>query len=168
MPNSNLDDLDPNSSTSLSHLLRRRINSNFFAMRSHDISKVSMNLLQAWSRFNDLLRHVPHHGFSELHQLDTFYNAMNIYGSRSLNSSSGWKLLDKMPRECLKIIEASPKVPSKHELTFCKDRKNQASAQRPAPATCQGNEQCVTCGGAHSHKTVQPLMQRLISDNFSE
>ncbi|GJS58636.1 reverse transcriptase domain-containing protein [Tanacetum coccineum] len=28
---------------------------------------------EAWDRFNDLLRACPHHGFSELHQLDTFY-----------------------------------------------------------------------------------------------
>nr|GEW85189.1 reverse transcriptase domain-containing protein [Tanacetum cinerariifolium] len=33
---------------------------------------------EAWDRFNDLLRACPHHGFSELHQLDTFYNALNI------------------------------------------------------------------------------------------
>ncbi|GJR99400.1 reverse transcriptase domain-containing protein [Tanacetum coccineum] len=32
---------------------------------------------EAWYRFNDLLRACPHHGFSELHQLDTFYNALN-------------------------------------------------------------------------------------------
>nr|GEY79107.1 reverse transcriptase domain-containing protein [Tanacetum cinerariifolium] len=33
---------------------------------------------EAWDRFNDLLRACPHHGFSELHQLDTFYNALNV------------------------------------------------------------------------------------------
>nr|GEU43121.1 reverse transcriptase domain-containing protein [Tanacetum cinerariifolium] len=33
---------------------------------------------EAWDRFNDLLRAYPHHGFSELHQLDTFYNALNV------------------------------------------------------------------------------------------
>nr|GFB04821.1 hypothetical protein [Tanacetum cinerariifolium] len=32
---------------------------------------------EAWDRFKDLLRACPHHGFSELHQLDTFYNALN-------------------------------------------------------------------------------------------
>ncbi|GKA31005.1 reverse transcriptase domain-containing protein [Tanacetum coccineum] len=29
---------------------------------------------EAWERFKGLLRQCPHHGFSELHQLDTFYN----------------------------------------------------------------------------------------------
>ncbi|GJX21603.1 reverse transcriptase domain-containing protein [Tanacetum coccineum] len=33
---------------------------------------------EAWDRFKDLLRACPHHGFSELHQLDTFYNALKF------------------------------------------------------------------------------------------
>ncbi|GJR71855.1 reverse transcriptase domain-containing protein [Tanacetum coccineum] len=32
---------------------------------------------EAWERFKGLLRQCPHHGFSELHQLDTFYNSLN-------------------------------------------------------------------------------------------
>ncbi|GJZ47567.1 hypothetical protein Tco_0601399, partial [Tanacetum coccineum] len=51
----------------------------------------------------------PHHGFSELHQLDTFYNALNINDQDSLNSAAGGNFLDKMPRECLKIIESKSK-----------------------------------------------------------
>ena len=35
------------------------------------------NFGEAWERFKDLLRQCPHHGFSELHQIDTFYNASN-------------------------------------------------------------------------------------------
>ncbi|GJW92262.1 reverse transcriptase domain-containing protein [Tanacetum coccineum] len=63
-----------------------------------------------WDRFNDLLRACPHHGFSELHQLDTFYNALNANDQDSLNSAAGGNFLDKMPRECLKIIESKSKV----------------------------------------------------------
>ncbi|GJZ78256.1 reverse transcriptase domain-containing protein [Tanacetum coccineum] len=44
---------------------------------------------EAWDRFNDLLRACPHHGFSELHKLDTFYNALNANDQDSLNSSCG-------------------------------------------------------------------------------
>ncbi|GKD68115.1 reverse transcriptase domain-containing protein [Tanacetum coccineum] len=44
---------------------------------------------EAWDRFNDLLRACPHHGFSELHQLDTFYNALNSNDQDSLNSATG-------------------------------------------------------------------------------
>ncbi|GJS96062.1 hypothetical protein Tco_0803030 [Tanacetum coccineum] len=45
--------------------------------------------IEAWDRFNDLLRGCPHHGFSELHQLDTFYNALNSNDQDSLNSAAG-------------------------------------------------------------------------------
>nr|GEZ96662.1 reverse transcriptase domain-containing protein [Tanacetum cinerariifolium] len=65
---------------------------------------------EAWDRFKDLLRACPHHGFSELHQLDTFYNTLNSKDQDSLNSSVGGKFLDKMPRECLPIIECKSKV----------------------------------------------------------
>nr|GFA61239.1 reverse transcriptase domain-containing protein [Tanacetum cinerariifolium]GFB66323.1 reverse transcriptase domain-containing protein [Tanacetum cinerariifolium] len=33
---------------------------------------------KAWDRYKDLLHAYPHHGFTELHQLDTFYNALNL------------------------------------------------------------------------------------------
>nr|GEY43314.1 reverse transcriptase domain-containing protein [Tanacetum cinerariifolium] len=59
---------------------------------------------------NDLLRACPHHGFSELHQLDTFYNALNVNDQDSLNSAAGRNFLDKMPADCLKIIESKSKV----------------------------------------------------------
>nr|GFA32018.1 reverse transcriptase domain-containing protein [Tanacetum cinerariifolium] len=65
---------------------------------------------EAWDHFNDLLRACPHHGFSELHQLDTFYNALNVNDQDSLNSAAGGNFLDKIPRECLKIIESKSKV----------------------------------------------------------
>ncbi|GKF32754.1 hypothetical protein Tco_0102552, partial [Tanacetum coccineum] len=45
-----------------------------------------------------------------LHQLDTFYNALNSNDQDSLNSAAGGNFLDKMPRECLKIIESKSKV----------------------------------------------------------
>ncbi|GKD10566.1 reverse transcriptase domain-containing protein [Tanacetum coccineum] len=65
---------------------------------------------EAWDRFNDLLRACPHHGFLELHQLDTFYNALNSNDQDSLNSSASGNFLDKMPRDCLRINERKSKV----------------------------------------------------------
>nr|GEU65081.1 reverse transcriptase domain-containing protein [Tanacetum cinerariifolium] len=65
---------------------------------------------EAWDRFNDLLRACPHHGFSELHQIDTFYNAFNVNDQDLLNSAAGGNFLDKMPSDCLKIIESKSKV----------------------------------------------------------
>ncbi|GJX74991.1 reverse transcriptase domain-containing protein [Tanacetum coccineum] len=72
--------------------------------------KFDETFYEAWDRFNDLLRGCPHHGFSELHQLDTFYNSLNLNDQDSLNSAAGGNFLDKMPRECLKIIESKSKV----------------------------------------------------------
>ncbi|GJT19743.1 hypothetical protein Tco_0878449 [Tanacetum coccineum] len=40
---------------------------------------------------------------------DTFYNALNANDQDSLNSATGGNFLDKMPRECLKIIESKTK-----------------------------------------------------------
>ncbi|GKC66666.1 reverse transcriptase domain-containing protein [Tanacetum coccineum] len=65
---------------------------------------------EALDRFNDLLRACPQHGFSELHQLDTFYNALNSNDQDSLNSAAGGNFLDKMPRDCLRIIERKSKI----------------------------------------------------------
>nr|GEX69973.1 reverse transcriptase domain-containing protein [Tanacetum cinerariifolium] len=61
---------------------------------------------EAWEIFKDLLRACPHHGFSELHQLNTFYNALNSKDQDSLNFAAGGNFLDKMPRGCLGIIES--------------------------------------------------------------
>ncbi|GJZ34857.1 reverse transcriptase domain-containing protein, partial [Tanacetum coccineum] len=54
---------------------------------------------EAWERFKGLLRQCPHHGFSELHQLDTFYNSLNSNDQDALDSAAGGNFLDKMPQE---------------------------------------------------------------------
>ncbi|GJX45248.1 hypothetical protein Tco_0261924 [Tanacetum coccineum] len=64
---------------------------------------------EAWERFKGLLRQCPHHGFSELHQLDTFYNSLNSNDQDALDSAAGGNFLDKMPQE-LAIIESKSKV----------------------------------------------------------
>ncbi|GJU93748.1 reverse transcriptase domain-containing protein, partial [Tanacetum coccineum] len=65
---------------------------------------------EAWERFKGLLRQCPHHGFSELHQLDTFYNSLNTNDQDALDSAAGGNFLDKMPRDGLAIIESKSKV----------------------------------------------------------
>ncbi|GJR17661.1 reverse transcriptase domain-containing protein [Tanacetum coccineum] len=47
-------------------------------------------------RYKDLLRASPHHGFTELHQLNTLYNALNPADQDSLNSTVGGNLLERM------------------------------------------------------------------------
>nr|GEW70747.1 putative ribonuclease H-like domain-containing protein [Tanacetum cinerariifolium] len=64
----------------------------------------------AWDRFKDLLRACPHHDFTELHQLDTFYNSLNPVDQDSLNAAAGGNLLEKSPQDALTIIENKSKV----------------------------------------------------------
>nr|GEV22567.1 reverse transcriptase domain-containing protein [Tanacetum cinerariifolium] len=65
---------------------------------------------KAWDRYNDLLRACPHHGFTELHQLDTFYNAVNPADQDSLNAAAGGNLLERRTQDVLMIIENKSKV----------------------------------------------------------
>nr|GFC01201.1 hypothetical protein [Tanacetum cinerariifolium] len=153
---------------------------------------------EAWDRFNDLLRVCPHHGFSELHQLDTFYNALNINDQDSLNSATGGNFLDKMPRECLKIIESKSKVrQSRAKAVVAKvsmssstpaissevselkdmvrslllDKKNQSSApaQSSTPAPVKAIEPgCFTCGGTHSYQNCPATSGNDYRDNIQE
>ncbi|GKC02482.1 reverse transcriptase domain-containing protein [Tanacetum coccineum] len=144
------------------------------------------------NRFNDLLRACPHHGFSELHQLDTFYNALNSNDQDSLNSAAGGNFLDKMPRDCLRIIESKSKVcnsrnkpvvvkvsassstpgisPDVAELkdmvkALLLDKKNQNQAPTPMKAV---EESCVTCGGAHSYQNYPATDSNVYRDNIQE
>ncbi|GJW85395.1 hypothetical protein Tco_0158540 [Tanacetum coccineum] len=147
---------------------------------------------EVWDRFKDLLRTCPHHGFSELHQLDTFYNALNSNDQDSLNSAAGGNFLDKMPRDCLAIIESKSKVrhsrskaivskvstssstpgvsPDVAELkemvkALLLDKKNQSQA----PATVKAvEESCVTCGGAHSYRNCPATDGNVYRDNIQE
>nr|GEW40685.1 reverse transcriptase domain-containing protein [Tanacetum cinerariifolium] len=65
---------------------------------------------EAWERFKEMLRACPHHGFSELTQIDTFYNGLNEQDQDSLNATAGGNQLSKTTREALKIIKNKSKV----------------------------------------------------------
>nr|GEZ86278.1 reverse transcriptase domain-containing protein [Tanacetum cinerariifolium] len=73
------------------------------------LQKPNETFNKVWERFKDFLRQCPHHGFSELHQLDTFYNALNPNDQDALDSAAGGNFLDKIPRECLSIIKRKSK-----------------------------------------------------------
>nr|GEY07963.1 hypothetical protein [Tanacetum cinerariifolium] len=53
-----------------------------------DLQRFDESFFEAWDRFKDLLRACPHHGFTELHQLDTFYNALTPADQDSLNAAA--------------------------------------------------------------------------------
>nr|GFB18049.1 reverse transcriptase domain-containing protein [Tanacetum cinerariifolium] len=60
----------------------------------------------------DLIRACPHHGFTELLQLNTFYNALNQADQDSLNSAAGGNLLERRTQDVLTIIEKKYKQTS--------------------------------------------------------
>nr|GEY86799.1 reverse transcriptase domain-containing protein [Tanacetum cinerariifolium] len=64
----------------------------------------------AWERFKEMLRACPHHGFTELTQIDTFYNGLNENDQDSLNAMAGGNILSKTTREALHIIENKSKA----------------------------------------------------------
>ncbi|GKA42577.1 reverse transcriptase domain-containing protein [Tanacetum coccineum] len=74
------------------------------------VQEPNESFFEAWEKFKGLLRQCPHHGFSELHQLDTFYNALTPNDQDALDSAAGGNFLDKNPREGLAIIESKSKV----------------------------------------------------------
>ncbi|GKA12565.1 hypothetical protein Tco_0692111 [Tanacetum coccineum] len=138
-------------------------------------------------------RACPHHGFSELHQLNTFYNALNSNDQDLLNSATGGNFLDKMPRDCLRIIESKSKVqnsrnkpvvakvssststpgisPGVAELkdmvkALLLDKKNQPYQ---APALVKAvEESCVTCGGTHYYRNCPATDGNVYRDNIQE
>nr|GEV68324.1 hypothetical protein [Tanacetum cinerariifolium] len=65
---------------------------------------------EAWDRYKDLLRACPHHGFTEFHQLDTFYDSLNPTDQDSLNAGAGGNLLERRTQDVLTIIENKSKV----------------------------------------------------------
>nr|GFA56582.1 hypothetical protein [Tanacetum cinerariifolium] len=127
-----------------------------------------------------------------LHQLDTFYNALNSKDQDSLNSAAGGNFLDKMPREYLVIIESKSKVcyscnkpvvakvstntstsgvsPDVAELkdmvkALLLDKKSQNQSPAPMKAV---EESCVTCGGAHSYRNCLATDGNNYRDNIQE
>nr|GEV20897.1 reverse transcriptase domain-containing protein [Tanacetum cinerariifolium] len=115
---------------------------------------------EACDRYKDLLRSCPHHGFTELHQLDTFYNALNPADQDSLNSVAGGNLLERRTQDVLTIIENKSKIA---KLTHAVNQQTSAVTTAmaailkqfqatPPPASVKAVEEIyVTCSGAHPY-----------------
>nr|GEY22430.1 reverse transcriptase domain-containing protein [Tanacetum cinerariifolium] len=126
---------------------------------------------------NARVRPCPLHGFTELAQIDTFYNGLNDNDQDSLNASAGGNLLSKTTREALQIIENKSKVRySRNQLNVSRinttsrenasktdDRIDKLADQISTlvdifakkvvtPTLVKAvEESCVTCGGAHPY-----------------
>ncbi|GJR39533.1 hypothetical protein Tco_1215217 [Tanacetum coccineum] len=94
---------------------------------------------------HNLLRACPHHGFTELHQLDTFYNALNPTDQDSLNSAAGGNLLERGTRDVLTIIENKSKVCNSRNKSIVSQVKlsdvNSSSSSEIAKLTHAVNQQ---------------------------
>ncbi|GJR35255.1 reverse transcriptase domain-containing protein [Tanacetum coccineum] len=107
---------------------------------------------EAWDRFNDLLCNVHTMDSQNCSNLIHSY-CVNINDQDSLNSAAGGNFLDKMPRECLKIIESKVQGSSNDELRQLLQRNKTTKLSAPA----------------HSCTCKAPLHgQRCIGDNISE
>nr|GFB33534.1 reverse transcriptase domain-containing protein [Tanacetum cinerariifolium] len=107
-------------------LINMMTSEQFFGLEKdnpHD-HKFDESFHEAWERYKDLLRACPHHGFIELHQLDTFYNALNPADQDSLNAAAGGNLLEKSPQDALTIIENKSKCLAAGGNTFPEYRDN--------------------------------------------
>ncbi|GJZ03128.1 reverse transcriptase domain-containing protein [Tanacetum coccineum] len=142
--------------------------------------------------FNKITSTMKFPNVPKLHQLDTFYNALNSNDQDSLNSAAGGNFLDKMPRECLKIIESKSKVRQSRSKAIVSKVSTSSSTpavssdvaelkdmvralilnkknQTPAPAPVKAVEQsCVTCGGGHSYQNCPATDGNVYRDNIQE
>nr|GEU55378.1 reverse transcriptase domain-containing protein [Tanacetum cinerariifolium] len=84
---------------------------------SHFIQRFEETFGEAWERFKEMLRACPHHGFSELTQIYTFYNGLNEQDQDSLNAATGGNLLSKTTREASKIIKNKSKASTSGTLS---------------------------------------------------
>ncbi|GKE18761.1 reverse transcriptase domain-containing protein [Tanacetum coccineum] len=132
---------------------------------------------EAWERFKEMLRACPHHGFTELTQIDTFYNGLNENDQDSLNAAAGENLLSKTTREALNIVENKSKVrysrnkPNVFRVNSTSRESSSKTDERidkladqistlveivtkkvVTPATVKAvEESCVICGDAHAY-----------------
>ncbi|GJU94731.1 reverse transcriptase domain-containing protein [Tanacetum coccineum] len=138
--------------------------------------KFDESFSEAWERFKEMLRACPHHGFTELTQIDTFYNGLNNNDQDSLNVVAGRNLLSKTTIEALNIIENKSKVrysrnksnasrmntTSRESVSKMDERIDKLADKlltlveivskkvvTPTPVKAV-EETCVTCGGAYS------------------
>ncbi|GKA01390.1 hypothetical protein Tco_0674055 [Tanacetum coccineum] len=128
----------------------------------------------------------------------TFYNALNANDQDSLNFAVGGNFLDKMPRECLRIIESKSKVrTSRNKAVVAKVSLNSSTPgispdvaalttevselknmmktmlidkqKAQALAPVKAVEQsCVTCGGAHSFRNCPATDGNVYRDNIQD
>nr|GEX36774.1 reverse transcriptase domain-containing protein [Tanacetum cinerariifolium] len=127
---------------------------------------------------------------NEITNFESFSEAWD--NQDSLNSAAGGNFLNKIPRECLAIIESKSKVRyTRNKPVVAKVSMNTSTSgispdvaelkdmvkallfdkksQNQAPATVKPvEESCVTCGGAHSYQNCPATDGNVYCDNIQE
>ncbi|GKC84940.1 reverse transcriptase domain-containing protein, partial [Tanacetum coccineum] len=174
----------PNSILTLEDLVTKFVNQFFPPLKTthlkNEISgftqKFDETFSEAWERFKKMLRACLYHGFSELTQIDTFYNGLNDNDQDSLNATVGGNILSKTTREALNIIDNKSKVRysrNKPNVSRVNSTSRESSSKTDeridkladqistlvgiiskklvTPAVKAVEESCVYCGGAHTY-----------------
>ncbi|GJU58029.1 hypothetical protein Tco_1235795 [Tanacetum coccineum] len=119
---------------------------------------------EAWERFKELLRACPHHGFTELTQVDTFYNGLNENEQDSLNAAVGENLLSKTTREALNIIE------NKSKVRYSRNRSNvsrmNATSSKSDERIDKLADQLSTLVEIVSKKVVTPALVKAVEESY--
>nr|GEV82971.1 reverse transcriptase domain-containing protein [Tanacetum cinerariifolium] len=106
---------------------------------------VPNSTIKAWDHYKDLLCACPHHGFTELHQLDTFYNALNPADQDSLNSAAGGNILERHTQDVMTIIKNKAMVRNSQNKSIISQVKssdaNSSSSSEIAKLTHAVNQQ---------------------------
>nr|GEV28724.1 MAK10-like protein [Tanacetum cinerariifolium] len=63
------------------------------------------SLYEAWTRFNDLIQKVPHHGIDLWIRVQIFYDHVNLVTRRDIDQSAGGKLRDRNVEESWALLE---------------------------------------------------------------
>ncbi|GJX34004.1 reverse transcriptase domain-containing protein [Tanacetum coccineum] len=111
--------------------------------------------------------------FQQRFENHSFYNALNANDQDSLNSAAGGNFLDKMPHECLRIIESKSKVRnSQNKAVVAKNMMetmliDKQKAQAPVPVKAV-EQSYVTCRGTHSYRNCPATNGNVYRDNIQE
>nr|GEV32743.1 reverse transcriptase domain-containing protein [Tanacetum cinerariifolium] len=111
---------------------------------------------EAWERFKEMLSASPHHGFTELTQIDTFHNGLNENDQDSLNAAAGGNLLSKTTSKTDdRIDKVADQISTLVDIV---------SKKVVTPATVKAVEESwVTCGGNHAYYNCDATNSKQLS-----
>ncbi|GKA36496.1 reverse transcriptase domain-containing protein [Tanacetum coccineum] len=150
----------PNSITTWNDLVSKFVNHFFPPSKTTNLrneitrfqQRFGETFAEAWDRFKDLLNKCPHHGFSPLHQIDTFYNSLSQADQDSLNSAAGETNLK------LQVLVVA-QLKNSHKYSLTKQVEALLALHRPVDSTQNGvnsvQNGCETCGGPHPYFECQ-------------